>query len=94
VRFNLLLALPQRRPLHSQAGVLADQLLLVQVDLQGLAVRHHQVEVGDLAELLQPDDGPLEVPHGDVEAVAGDRLEVQVVLELESHRHFGGVILA
>ena len=56
--------------------------------MQRLAVRHHQVEVRHLAELLQPDDRPLEVADGDVEAVAGDGLVVQVVLELESHRHF------
>ena len=56
--------------------------------MQGLAVCHHQVKVRHLPELLQPDDRPFEVSHRDVETVARDRLVVQVVLELESHRHF------
>ena len=85
---NLFLALAKGRPLDGEGGVLADQLLVVEVDVQRLAVRHHQVKVCHLPKLLQPDDRPLQVSDGDVETVAGDGLVVEVVLELESHRHF------
>ena len=51
--------------------------------MEALTVRHHEVKVGDLAELLESDDTFFEVPDRDVEAVAGDGLVVQVVLELE-----------
>ena len=57
--------------------------------MEALAVSYHEVEVGDLAELLEPDDALFEVPDGDVESVAGYGLVVQVVLELEPDRHFG-----
>jgi len=85
---HLFLALAKGRPLDGEGGVLADQLLVVEVDVQGLAVGHHQVKVGHLPELLQPYDRPLEVSHRNVETVARDGLVVQVVLELEPHRHF------
>ena len=88
VSANLFLALAKGRPLDGEGGVLADQLLVVEVDVQRLAVRHHQVKVCHLPKLLQPDDRPLQVSDGDVETVAGDGLVVEVVLELESHRHF------
>lgn len=71
-----------------QSRVLGDKFLVVQVDMEGLTVSDHQVKVCDLAKLLEPDDAPLEVPHRDMEAVTRDRLEVQVVLELEPDRHF------
>ena len=84
---DLPLAGGQRVTRNDQGRVFGYQLLLIFVGLVGLLVRHRQVEVCHSAELLRAYDRLLQVAHRDVEAVAWQRRELQVVLEFEAHRH-------
>ena len=67
--------------------VFGDEFIFFVEQLVGLVIGHGQVEVGDPAKLFRSDDRPLEVADGDVEPVGGQRHELKIVLELESHGH-------
>ena len=88
---HLLLAVSERRPLHHQRRVLADQLIVVIVHVARLGVGHNQVKVRHFPELFPPNDGLLEVPDTDVVAITRDGLIVQVIFEFEPDRHCQGL---
>jgi hypothetical protein len=48
-----------------------------------------EVKIRDFSQLVGPDDCSFEVPHRDVQTVAGNRVEFLVILELVPDRHTG-----
>ena len=46
-----------------------------------------EVKIRDFSQLVGPDDCSFEVPHRDVQTVAGNRVEFLVILELVPDRH-------
>jgi len=86
---DLLLSITKRRSLDHESCVLGDELVVISVGLVCLRVRDYQVKIGHFPELLLPYDSLLEVADTNVISVTGDWLIVQVIFELEPHRHFG-----
>ena len=85
-----LLTFRQRFADDDEGGVLGDERVVGVEELVVLLVGDLEVEVGRLAELLEPHDGALEVDDGDVEAVDGQRRVLEVVLEFKPHGHGAG----
>lgn len=67
--------------------VLGDEVVIGRVHFFGLRIGYLQVEVRPFADLLLLKDVLLQLAHGDVQAVEGDRVEVEAALELVVHRH-------